>query len=113
MAKQQPAGQDRRSTSKSGDSTNAAGASKKAMAVYAPYSYEHGENKEKRSGFTFVGVAFPPKEGKEGFNVEIRPGLSISGRLIVRPFKDDAEAAAATSGGGRFHYDPTDNTPLI
>ncbi|MEM1154181.1 MAG: hypothetical protein AAGI44_08565 [Pseudomonadota bacterium] len=44
------------------------------------------ENFEKdgkeQTNFTKVGVAFPHEKGN-GFNIQIKPGLSVSGDLVV------------------------------
>ncbi len=46
------------------------------------------EGEEKRNYWTRVGVAFPHRQGG-GFNVEITPGLSVSGKLVIMPPKED------------------------
>lgn len=78
--------------------------------VLVPYTYRHkGEDK---TGWTPVGVGFPSRSG-QGLNVEIRPGLSVSGRLVIRPFRADPSAQAAAPEAseprapGSFVYDPT------
>ncbi len=41
-----------------------------------------------RKFWTRVGAAWPHDDGK-GFNVEITPGISVSGRLVIREKKQD------------------------
>lgn len=65
--------------------------------VLSPYDYKQGG--ELRSGWTEVGVGFPNRDGK-GMSVELRPGLSVSGRLVLRLVEPDAE-----KDGERAHGD--------
>ena len=44
---------------------------------------EYEQAGQKKTNWTNVGVGFPNKDGK-GINIEITPGLSVSGKLIVR-----------------------------
>lgn len=44
---------------------------------------EYEANGEKKSKWTTVGVAFPHKDGK-GFNVELIPGVAVSGKFVVK-----------------------------
>lgn len=75
MAKQQ--GKTKQQQPTSGES--------KRFNVLSPYKYENHEGEEK-TAWTDVGVAFRSKDG-EGVNVEIRPGISVSGRIVLRPWK--------------------------
>ncbi|MCZ2135856.1 MAG: hypothetical protein LC098_10590 [Burkholderiales bacterium] len=74
--------------------------------VLSPYQYENHEG-EKKTAWTDVGVAFMSKD-KVGVNVEIRPGLSVSGRLVLRPWKrkDDEQ----DEGPKRFVHDANGGT---
>ena len=49
-----------------------------------PHEYMQGE--EKKTAWTRVGAAFPTADGK-GFNVEITPNISVSGRLVLRVYE--------------------------
>jgi hypothetical protein len=57
-----------------------------------------------------VGIAFPSKDG-EGMNLEIRPGLSVSGRLVLRPWhrKDERD----DEGPKRYVHGATSDEGLI
>ena len=75
----------------------------KVYKALVPFAYEHqGENKR---GWTDVGVGFTSKDG-QGINVELRPGISISGRLVLRPIEPkEGESGGETQPGlmpGRF-----------
>jgi hypothetical protein len=48
--------------------------------------YVVDESRENRSYWTKVGAAFPHDDGK-GFNLVITPGISVSGRLVIREKK--------------------------
>jgi len=83
------------------------------LQALVPYTYVH--NGEEKTGWTQVGVAFK-RSGGEGHTIELRPGISVSGRIVLMPFKsgngekgaDDQEAAAAAAAGGkRFQYSAT------
>lgn len=85
----------------------------KYYKALVPFTYvQQGEEKR---GWTEVGIGFPSKDGK-GVNVELRPGISVSGRLVLRPVepKDDGEAdeGDAPMMPGRFVHpavgDPND-----
>ena len=56
-----------------------------------PESYAD-KNGEEQARFHRVGTLFPAKSG-EGFNLEIPPGISLSGRVLFRPRKAKTEAA--------------------
>lgn len=56
----------------------------KRFQVLVPYDYEH--EGAMKTGWTRVGAAFPSSDG-EGFNIELRPGICINGRVVVRPVK--------------------------
>lgn len=65
----------------------------KRFQALVPYKYKHDGTE--KNGWTRVGVAFQSKDG-DGLNVEIRPGLSVTGRLILRPFSQyDQELLAS------------------
>ncbi|MBS7545545.1 hypothetical protein [Ancylobacter oerskovii] len=46
------------------------------------------DERQDRKFWTRVGAAWPHKDG-EGFNVDITPGISVSGRLVIREKKQD------------------------
>lgn len=66
------------------------------MQVYDLLIAEDYDNRdgEKRTNFTNVGAAFPQKNG-DGFSLQIRPGLAVSGRVLMLPrkAKDEREAS--------------------
>lgn len=79
----------------------------KVYRALVPYSYElHGERK---NGWTEVGIGFTSRDG-EGVNVELRPGISVAGRLVLRPIdpkaENESQAGAAGQGVPRFVHDP-------
>jgi hypothetical protein len=45
---------------------------------------EYGED---QSVWTKVGAAWPHKNG-QGFNLQLKPGLAVSGKIIVWPVKE-------------------------
>jgi hypothetical protein len=48
-----------------------------------------GEQTEQQSGFwTRVGSAWPHKDGK-GLNLQLIPGIAVTGRLVLREFTDE------------------------
>ena len=53
---------------------------------------EIGKGDNKRDQWTRVGTVFPFKEG-EGFHLVIPEGISISGKVVIRPAKSDEENA--------------------
>ncbi len=66
---------------------------KPALAAYVVEEYQSG--KEIKSQWTRVGSAWP-HEDQDGFTIRIRPGLAVSGRIIVRPplpLRSDDETA--------------------
>ncbi len=75
---------------------------KKIYRALAPYNYE--SKGETKTGWTEVGVAFPSKDG-EGVNVELRPGISVSGRLVIRPIELPKEAESNEQAFPRFVHD--------
>lgn len=66
-------------------SAKAGNGTKKRYEVLVPYDYEH--KGEMKTGWTRVGVAFQSGDG-EGFNIELRPGIAVNGRVVVRPAKE-------------------------
>ena len=78
--------------------------------VLSPHSYEH--RGEKKTGWTEVGTAWPSKD-KKGVNVEIKPGLSVSGRLVLR-VRNRNESKDDDGSPKRFSYVPnSDDDDLI
>lgn len=53
------------------------------------YKTQSGED---RSFFTNIGRAWPTEDGN-GMSVKLREGLSVSGRFVILPKRDDAAAA--------------------
>ena len=51
--------------------------------------------------FFTVGTAFENRNG-EGFNIEIPPGIAISGRVFLRPRKDRDSKEAYDSAADQF-----------
>jgi len=49
---------------------------------------DRGEGDKKDAFWTRVGSAWPHKDGK-GLNVQLAPGVSVSGRLVLREYTDD------------------------
>ncbi|OIN18646.1 hypothetical protein AO411_2019695 [Salmonella enterica subsp. enterica serovar Sarajane] len=62
---------------------------KPAYNVYVTQESQTGENGEKNTYWTKVGVAFA-HNGKPGLNIMITPGIAVSGRLVLLEPKDDA-----------------------
>lgn len=70
--------------------------------VLSPYQFQHkGETK---TGWTEVGAAFASKDG-QGVNIELRPGISVSGRLVLRPWSSTDANSDDDGGPRRFVYD--------
>ncbi len=70
--------------------------------VLSPYQFQHkGETK---TGWTEVGAAFASKDG-QGVNIELRPGISVSGRLVLRPWSSTDASTDDDGGPRRFVYD--------
>lgn len=82
------------------------GAESERFNVLSPYKYENHQGEEK-TAWTDVGVAFTSRD-RAGVNVEIRPGISVSGRLVLRPWKrkDDEQ----DEGPKRFVHDANGGT---
>lgn len=59
----------------------------KPFNVYITEEFKDGEGKDQTLR-TKVGAAFPHSKGG-GFNIVLRNGLAVSGRLVVFPPKDD------------------------
>jgi len=57
---------------------------KQRYDVLLPNEYMQGE--EKKTAWTRVGAAFPTADG-EGFNIELTPNLSVTGRIVLRKYK--------------------------
>jgi hypothetical protein len=86
--------------------------SKKNQVYLAMIPYQFGPEDNPRTGWTTVGAAFPTKDEK-GMVLEIRPGVSVSGRIVIVPrtsasasekTEAEPEEAAAKSGFRRFEY---------
>lgn len=56
--------------------------------IVQPYTDAEGQTK---SYWNKVGVAFPNSDG-EGFNIDIIPGISVSGSFTIRKRKPKPEA---------------------
>jgi hypothetical protein len=82
--------------------------------VLVPYQYEH--KGEKKTSWTDVGVAFRSSNG-EGVNVELKPGISVSGRLVIRPAKakeqDGGELDDDDRGPRGFVYSASEPRDLV
>jgi len=63
-------------------SQNHANATDEMLVALSPYKIEGHE----KTRWTEVGVAFRSKDGK-GATLLIRPGLSVSGRIVLRPIE--------------------------
>ncbi|HEU5375745.1 MAG TPA: hypothetical protein VFV38_09920 [Ktedonobacteraceae bacterium] len=50
------------------------------------------EGSEKKANWREVGILFPHEKG-DGFNLLIHPGISVSGKVVIRERKE-SEAAA-------------------
>ena len=59
------------------------------LLIAETYTPKGGEEKTR---FHRVGAAFASRNG-DGFNIEIPPGIAISGKALLRPRKEKAEAA--------------------
>lgn len=64
-------------------------ADKQIYDVLLPEEYSD-KNGEVKTKFHQIGVAFDARDG--GRSVEITPGLSVSGRFVIMPRRDKAEA---------------------
>jgi hypothetical protein len=62
----------------------------KIYSVLSPHNYvQRGQEK---TAWTEVGIAFSSKDG-EGVNISIKPGLSVSGRLVLKLWQNKEEQA--------------------
>lgn len=64
--------------------------SKKPYDALIAEDYEH--KGEKRTKFHQVGVMF--ENEREGWTLNIHPGISVSGRVVIMPRKEKPEAGA-------------------
>ena len=55
-------------------------------------AHEYVVGEEKRTSWTKIGAAFPTQDGK-GFNVEITPNISVSGRVVLRQYEPKPAAS--------------------
>ena len=56
----------------------------KYLSVFVTENYK-GNGGEEKTSYTRVGAAFPHRNGKPGFNIEITEGISVSGQLVALP----------------------------
>ena len=56
---------------------------------------EGGKGNKKQSYFTRIGVAFPHKEGKPGFNIQLN-ALPLDGKIVLLAPKDRDEDESAS-----------------
>lgn len=77
----------------------------KLFQVLSPATYEQGD-KQKITRWTPVGIGFESKD-KRGINLEIAPGISVSGRIVIRPYDPQSsdQAGVEPMAPGRFVYD--------
>ena len=47
-----------------------------------------GDQTEQKGFWTKIGSAWPHKDGK-GLNVQLVPGIAVSGRLVLREYTDE------------------------
>lgn len=55
-------------------------------------AHEYMASEEKRTSWTKIGAAFPTQDGK-GFNLEITPNISVSGRVVLRQYEPKPAAS--------------------
>lgn len=72
----------------------------KIYSVLSPHNYV--QNTIEKTGWTEVGIAFSSKDG-EGVNVSIKPGLSVSGRLVLKLWQE--KDGKVDYEPGQFLYD--------
>ena len=53
-----------------------------------------GDQTEQKGFWTQVGSAWPHKDGK-GLNLQLKPGIAVSGRVVLRELDEAAEAKRA------------------
>ena len=80
-------------------------AATRPMKILSPSNYE--VNGETKTRWTQVGVAFPARDAS-GLNIEITPGLAVTGRLIIRPWetKHETNTPAPPDEPRSFIHDP-------
>jgi len=59
-------------------------ASQKVKIYKALVPFTYVQQGEEKRGWTEAGIGFTSKDGK-GINIELRSGISVSGRLVLRP----------------------------
>lgn len=72
----------------------------KIYSVLSPHKYV--QNDQEKTAWTEVGVGFSSKDG-EGVNISIKPGLSVSGRLVLKLWNNKDNKPE--SEPGQFIYD--------
>ncbi|MGP5108093.1 MULTISPECIES: hypothetical protein [Pseudomonas] len=55
-------------------------------------AHEYTVGDDKRTAWTKIGAAFPTQDGK-GFNLEITPNISVSGRVVLRQYEPKPAAS--------------------
>jgi hypothetical protein len=75
---------------------------KNALTLFAYVVEEYQSGKEIKSSWTRVGLVFLRDDG-DGFTIRIKPGLAVSGRIVVRPLlskqDDNGDAVTETDTG--------------
>ena len=64
----------------------------KKIRYDALIAHEYKVGEETRTSWTKIGAAFPTADGK-GFNLEITPNISVSGRVVLRQYEPKPAAA--------------------
>lgn len=85
----------------------------KMYAALSPHKLEGSD----QTRWTEVGVAFPSKDGT-GMQVLIKPNLSVSGTIVLKPIDESRSGTQGASGeprgeGRGFQYDPHLNRDLV
>lgn len=53
-------------------------------------AHEYGPEDDKKTHWTRVGAGFANSDGK-GINIELTPGIAVSGRLVLRVYEPKKE----------------------
>ena len=65
---------------------------KPSHKVFVVENRDDGDAEQQRGFWTHIGSAWPHKDGK-GLNLLLKPGIAVSGRVVMLPWTDDDQRA--------------------
>jgi len=66
------------------------------LGVFITQKLEATQDREEKTLWHRVGTAFKHKSG-EGFNIELIPGVAVSGKIVILPITDKNNGSASQS----------------